>query len=104
MKIAWTDEAVESLAALHDYIAHDSPTYADRFVERLLAAVDQLETFPDLGRHVPEAPVEVPGVREILFHTYRVIYRREAERVLILTVLHGSRNLAGQEPKPWELA
>jgi toxin ParE1/3/4 len=103
MKIVWTDEASESLAALHAYIAHDSPTYASRFVDRLLGAVDQLEIFPDLGRRVPEAPAEEPDLREILFQTYRILYRREEERILIVTVLHGSRDLAGLEPKPWHL-
>jgi len=30
------------------------------------------------------------------------MYRLEPDRVLVLAVIHGSRDLAGQENKPWE--
>lgn len=34
---------------------------------------------------------------------YRVMYRLESDRVLILAVMHGRRNVAaGQDKKPWE--
>lgn len=33
---------------------------------------------------------------------YRVMYRLEANRVLILAIMNGSRDVAGQEKKPWE--
>ena len=50
---------------------------------------------------MPEANDD--SIRELIFGNYRVIYRLEAERVLLLTVIHGSRNLAALEPKPWDL-
>lgn len=101
MSIRWSDEASADLEALHAYIARDSPTYARRFIERLLTAVDRLEEFPESGRHVPEAAGE-PTVRELLFQSYRIVYVREAEGVRIITVIHGSRDLAGIDPRPWE--
>ncbi|MDH4275675.1 MAG: hypothetical protein OEW08_11590 [Gammaproteobacteria bacterium] len=36
-----------------------------------------------------------------LFQGYRIIYRAAPDHLLIVTVLHGSRDLAGQEKKPW---
>ena len=30
------------------------------------------------------------------------MYRLESSRVLILAMMHGSRDVAGQEKKPWE--
>jgi hypothetical protein len=33
MKVAWSEPAVADLVAIHDYIARDSPQYAQRFVE-----------------------------------------------------------------------
>ena len=100
MKLAWTDPAVADLQAIRDYIAHDSDHYAARFVARIIEAVEILESLPRIGRRVPEAP-ELPDVRELLFRNYRIIYRLEAERILILAVIHGSRDLAAIEPKPW---
>ncbi len=93
MKLVWSDPAVADLEAIHGHIGQDSEYYAAGFIARILKAVDHLEEFPRLGRHVPEAP-EDPNIRELLVQGYRVIYRGEAERVLILAVLHGSRALS----------
>jgi toxin ParE1/3/4 len=54
MRVAWSEPAVADLVAIHDYIARDSPQYRRRFVERLFAAVEPLESLPQLGRIVPE--------------------------------------------------
>ncbi len=100
MKIDWSDRAVADLAEIRDYIAEDSETNAIALLERLFAAVENLEIFPDQGRRVPEAP-ELPELRELLAGNYRVIYRRQAKRVEVVLVIHGSRDLAGLDPKPW---
>jgi plasmid stabilization system protein ParE len=45
-----------------------------------------------MGRRVPEAaPREL---RELLVDSYRVIYQVAGEQVQILTVIHGSRDVA----------
>ena len=54
-----------------------------------------------MGRPVPEADRD--DVRELIYHGYRIIYRTKSARVQILTVIHGSRNLAAHEAKPWEV-
>ena len=99
MKVAWSEPAVADLVAIHDYIARDSPRYAQRFVERLIAAAEPLESFPQLGRIVPEGDGRH---RELLVRSYRIIYRVEGQEILIVTVVHGSRDLAGADEKPWE--
>jgi len=47
IEVRWTPQAADDLQAIHDFIARDSPRYARAEVERILAAVDQLEEFPD---------------------------------------------------------
>lgn len=54
-----------------------------------------------IGRPVPEA--EQRTIRELLFHNYRIIYRAEKARVLILTIVHGSRDLTQKKFKPWDI-
>lgn len=53
-----------------------------------------------MGRPVPEAERE--DIREIIYQGYRIIYRTALDHLLIVTVLHDSRDLTGQEKKPWE--
>lgn len=101
MKLEWTEPAVESLQAIKDYIARDNEFYAARFVERIVDAVEKLADFPNLGRRVPEADRD--DIREIFFQAYRIIYRLMADRVQILAVMHGSRDLERVETKPWEV-
>lgn len=50
VKIVWTELALEDLKIVHTYIAQDSISYASRYIEKLLAKVKQLETFPSLGK------------------------------------------------------
>jgi toxin ParE1/3/4 len=83
------------------YIRKDSEYYANRFVERIIEAVESLEKFPEMGRRVPEAEEE--NIRELLFHNYRIIYRVETDGILILTVIHGARDLSRKRYKPWEV-
>lgn len=102
MKIEWTEPALSDLESIRDYIKKDSEYYATRFVERIIKAVETLEKFPEMGRSVPEAEEE--NIREILFHNYRIMYRAETKRILILAILHGARDLSQKKPKPWDIA
>ena len=101
MAIEWSARARTDLRELRTYIAQGSPYYARRFVEKIFKAVESLTEHPQIGRKVPEADRE--DIRELIFQNYRIIYRIKPEHVYIVTVLHGSRDLAGQAVKPWEV-
>ncbi len=100
MKVNWTEPALEDLEAIQAYIAKDSNFYARQFIERIFDAVTKLETFPVIGRRVPEAEERV-DVRELIFQGYRIIYLIQSESIYIIAVIHGSRDLAGMGDKPW---
>lgn len=100
MRIDWSDRAIADLSEIRDYIAEDSESRAVTFLQRLFSAIEHLEHFPDSGRRVPEAP-ELPELRELLVEKYRVVYRRLAHRVEMVLIVHGQRDLAGTDPKPW---
>jgi toxin ParE1/3/4 len=91
MKVYWTDRAVNDLHAVHDYIARTSPEYAQRMVDRLTRRSEQIGTFPNSGRAVPEFDIE--PVREVLEGSYRIIYGIRTDRVDILAVIHSSRKI-----------
>jgi plasmid stabilization system protein ParE len=101
MKLDWTEPSLLDLENIREYIAKDSEYYAGRFIARVVEAAETLQQFPLIGRAVPEAEDET--IRELLFHNYRIIYRADTARVLILTVIHGGRDLSQREPKPWDV-
>jgi toxin ParE1/3/4 len=82
-------QALEDLEASCLYIARDSRRLARLFGQRVFAAVERLETFPESGRMVPE--LERPDVREVIVSSYRVIYRLLGDEVQVLTLHHGAR-------------
>jgi|CXWL01.1.fsa_nt_gi addiction module RelE/StbE family toxin len=100
MKIVWSERSVADLSEIREFIAKDSEANAAAFMTRLFEAAERLEFLPDQGRRVPEA-TDLPNLRELLVGNYRVIYRREAERIEVILVIHGRRDLAATEPKPW---
>ena len=101
MRIRWARRARTDLRDLRVYIAKDSPYYARRFVSKIIASVEMLTEHPLIGRRVPEADRD--DVRELVFQGYRIIYLTRRNRLYIVTVIHGSQDLAGREIKPWEI-
>lgn len=101
MKIEWTTPGLLDLEAIRDYIRRDSEYYALRFVARILEAVDQLAFFPSAGRIVPEA--SDTSIRELIFQNYRIMYRLKPDCIQVLAVIHGARDVASKEKKPWEI-
>ena len=100
MKVIWSRRALLDVEHIRDYIAQDSPAYAQPFVERLLHATRHLPQFPRSGRAMPEA--DNIRIREVIYQGYRIIYLLRSDAIEIVMVVHGSRNLAGQENKPCE--
>lgn len=102
-KIRWTVGARRDLHEIINYIAEDSPAYAINFAERIILAVDRLETFPKLGRIVPE--YQDTNVRELIVGNYRVVYRIQGNHIGIAAIAHASRDLLRKLPSaPWDLS
>ena len=94
-EIAWTERARQDLQEIVEYISRDARAYAQSFTLRLRKRIQRLSAFPESGRLIPEDPER--GIREVLVENYRVLYRVAEGRVVILTVVHGARNI---EPPP----
>ena len=93
VQIKWVKRALNDLHEIYEFIALDSPKYAQIQVENIQNSVSNLSEFPALGRKVPEFPDL--DYREILVGNYRIIYRVEEKRnqAFILAVVHGRRLL-----------
>jgi len=91
MKIIWTEEALERLAEIEQFIARDSPGRAKRFLNYLIEQAELLQHNPEMGRIVPE--ISNPKIREIIARKYRIVYRINENEIEILTVFEGHRLL-----------
>ena len=94
-KIIWSEQSLQDLESIAEYISRDSPHYARLFVESIFQYVEMLENFPAIGRKVPEADSE--SIREIIYKRYRIIYQYHHNEIEILAVIHGSRLISGLE-------
>ncbi len=83
------------MEAISDYYREVVPEYAERFEEQVFEATWRLEVFSHSGRMIPEA--EDDQLHEIIYRAYRIMYHVDeaGEEVLILTVLHSSRQFGG---------
>ena len=90
----WTDTARNDLESLVDYIAADDPAAAMQVLDRVEQRARALESQARRGRIVPELrAVGVLHYRELLERPWRIVYRIEASRVLVLAVLDTRRDL-----------
>ncbi len=88
MKIKWSPESEDDLAAIYDYIAADNPAAADRVEQRLLDAADGLSMFPNRGR-----TGRLEGTRELVLSgsPYLIIYQIRTDALYIVRLMHGAR-------------
>ena len=91
MKVVWTDEAKAHLDGIYQYIQRDAPLFAIQTVDKLTRRVDQLIDHPRSGRIVPKYDDE--HLRELIVHPYRLVYRLKPDRIDIIDVFHGARQL-----------
>ena len=87
----WTPQALEDIEAICAYIERDSNYYARIFANQIIEKASTLESFPKVGRIVPESNRE--DIREIIHGNYRIIYRLINDEVQILTIHHSARLL-----------
>jgi len=90
-RVVWSLRAVRDLDAITNYIATDSPAYAGIVLKKIMSQVRVLAQFPRAGRQVPEFDDE--NIRELMVYTYRIIYRLQADEVVVAAVIHGKREL-----------
>lgn len=91
LEVEWSPEATEDLESIAEYIARDSEFYARAVVAEILAVSRSIREFPLIGRIVPE--IGNDRIRERLLYSYRLVYRIEPQRVLVVAVIHGKRLL-----------
>jgi plasmid stabilization system protein ParE len=84
-------EALDDLRDIRNYIALDGPTAADRVLDELFTAFDQLAEWPGQGH--PRSDLTNRKVRFWPVGSYLVVYQADPMLLQIVAILHGARDI-----------
>jgi plasmid stabilization system protein ParE len=68
--VIWAGPAKTDLKAIYDFVASDSKYYAKKIVQDIIDRTNIIETYPMIGRKVPE--IDDENIREIFAYSYRI--------------------------------
>ena len=89
-QVIWAPSALDDIEAIADFIARDSFYHASLFVTRVFEISNRLKKFPLSGRLIPE--INDQSCREIIYGSYRIMYRINGNDIWITGVVHGARD------------
>ena len=94
-KIVWTRAATVDLDQIIDYVASDAGVdRALKLYENIREKVDSLTSLPQRGRIVPELEsIAIAEFREIFMDRFRIIFRIDSKKVVLIGILDGRRDL-----------
>ena len=88
--VIWTIKAYEHVEEIGNYIAKDSPSQAQRVMQRIIKETRKLRDHIRVGKTILE--VQEDNYREVRVFSYRILYKiLNEDRVVILGVVHGQR-------------
>jgi plasmid stabilization system protein ParE len=88
-----TASAEADIRSIKQHIAADNPKAATRWTAEIERTIQRFERMPLAYEVIPEASDLGVDYRQKLFGKYRVIYRVEGQRVIVLRIIHGARLL-----------
>jgi addiction module RelE/StbE family toxin len=96
VRVNWTDQALDDIENIAQFIEKDSPKYANIQVHRFFDKVKILEAYPNAGRVVPE--LNRDSLRELIQGNYRIVYRIVTDNLIDILTVHHSRRPLGDNP------
>jgi toxin ParE1/3/4 len=99
MRAAFTVEITEAAESDLQEIVEDvwertGARTADRLLDDLLECVSKLESFPERGSFPSElAQLGIKDFRQLIFQSYRLIYRVIGRTVFVMVIADGRRDM-----------
>jgi toxin ParE1/3/4 len=96
VRVHWTREAEQDAIEIASFLGHDRRETAIRFLDAISATLDHLQALPRTGRALDTGRRELQGMRfkpVRRFRRYLLFYRILDAGILVVRVLHGSRDL-----------
>ena len=93
-KLHYTHEAQRDLDEIWDYIVSDlsNPAAAERTVNRIMDAIDQLADFAEMGAPLHSVADVESDYRFLVCGNYLAFYRVDGNEVYIDRILYGRRD------------
>jgi toxin ParE1/3/4 len=90
--LSFAESAIADLEAVIAWFTEQGiPETGKKLVEKVIAETERLTLYPDSGRIVPEFAMK--DLREIIHPPFRIVYRREQGRILIVRIWRSERLL-----------
>jgi addiction module RelE/StbE family toxin len=96
VEVNWTDQALDDIHAIAQYISKDSFRYASLQVKAFFKRTEGLLNHPKMGRIVPE--LKNANIRELISGNYRVIYKIVSKKRIDIITVHHSKRLLSNNP------
>lgn len=90
MKIITEKHAQQELIQIKWYIAQDSDFYANKTVNEINKRIENLLFFPEMGKVINEKR----NIRQIIYKSYKILYKFDSENIYILHIIHHSRDIS----------
>lgn len=91
MRLIYSVEAVQDLIRIREFIAEKNPSAASRIATELVARIEQLCQFPEMGRNVANTPTP-NTIQDFVFGNYIVRYVHYSSAISILRIWHHFEN------------
>lgn len=97
-RVKITGKALDDMEAIYNYIASNlqSPETAMRQYDRIAAAIESLDTFPERCRLFESEPECSHGLRQLLVDNYSAVYVVGDVEVTVLRVLFSSSDISAR--------
>jgi toxin ParE1/3/4 len=90
--IRFAESALADLESILAWYAEQRvPDVGKRLIGEIVASIEALADHPDIGRIVPE--FDQPFLRELIRPPFRIVYRRDPQRVRVVRVWRSERLL-----------
>ena len=89
-EIDFSPKSEEDLWFIIDYYNELSPSSAKKYYYGIIDRVEKLIKHPRMGRPVPEfIDIFYDKYRELIYETFRIIYRIENKTIIIIRIVDG---------------
>jgi toxin ParE1/3/4 len=90
MNVIWSHEARKSLSEIYNYIFEDSPQNAEMVLDKIIESVESLQD--ERYDYAIDPIINKEKFRHISIWSYKIIYERTNDKVLILDIFNGKQN------------
>lgn len=89
MRIVTKEDARQELLQIKWYIAKDSEFYANKTINEINKRIKNLLLFPEMGKVIDKDN----NIRQIIYKSYKILYRFNSENIYILHIIHHSKDI-----------